>query len=215
MNSVSYYFDITHRVLIEKASYGLLNKLQLIIGQISPNPFSLSQSVNSPAMLPKYFLLDVISAHSVCPQGAFHGVMCSWSIMCNQDLLYSLSSLSSLLLYSPSSSASPLFFFWTLPAISSPVTKILPTFLFSTIIACSNFYLTNNFKFGSKVCFTKNTVLENLVIKGKKILGCRIQHMYTQQSQSNHQQCNSNHTFYIRLVCFLEQINLTLISVSR
>lgn len=145
----------------------------------------------------------------------FHCAMCFWSIMSNGDLLYFLSSFSSLLLCSPSCSYSPLFPFWFIPPISNLVTKILPTFLFSTIIACNQFYLTNNFKFESKVYITKATVLENLVLKGKQILGCRIQHMYTQQSQSNHQQCDFNHTFYIRLICLLEQINLTLISVSR
>lgn len=198
MNSFSYYYDPGSPETIETASYEI--KLKSNYWANFPNPFSLRQIINSPAMLSKYFLFECHFC-SVCLQWSFHCAMCSWSIMSGGDLSYSLSS-SSFLLYFPCS-ALPLFSFCSLLAISNRVTKILQTSLFSIIIDCSHFkQALNNFKLGSKVYITKATVLENLLLKGKQILGNRIQPMCTQQHQNNHQQCDANGTCYTRCELF-------------
>lgn len=79
------------------------------------------------------------------------------------------------------------FFSWC-PPVTPPAWSLkLHLSLFSPVIGSCQFYLTNSFKLGNKVCTASVGVCEDLLIVdgGNQTLGASIQHLSTWQYQNN------------------------------
>lgn len=117
------------------------------------------------AVWPKYLLFEssqAISAPVVCPGGAIHSGACSWCIKFNGDFLFSISSSSFLF---PISLLS-----LTFPTCHLNLITQTPPLLFSPVIGCSLFILTNNFTLGNKVYIVSLAIYKDLLVGNNQVL---------------------------------------------
>ena len=123
-------------------------------------------------MFPKFWFFEsswvILAPAAWHHREAFHAGTCCWSVMTNGALLFSLPSAPTPSLPSPSLPLSFLLLLCvTLTCDPQPRNSKLHLSLFSPVISCRHFYLTNGFKLWSKDCTVKAGIHRNLLLLGQ------------------------------------------------